>query len=68
MDRAEAMAEAIKNMEPALRVQGRVPDFGRFNQQFNNGYFSEEALIPMAIENSAADKVSLTTEPVSDIL
>ena len=68
MDRAEAMAEAIKNTEAALRVQGRTISWERFNQQFNNGYFSEEALIPMAVENSAAEKNSFTSEPESGIL
>lgn len=60
--RAEAMAEAIKNMEPALRVQGRVPDFNRFNSQFNAGYFSESALIEMAIDNSKADVVDSSND------
>jgi hypothetical protein len=68
MDRMEAMAEAIKNMEPALRVRGLCPDYGRFNSQFNAGYFSEASLIPMAIENSAAEKNSFTSEPESGIL
>jgi hypothetical protein len=68
MDRMEAMAEAIKNMEPALRVRGLCPDYGRFNSQFNAGYYSEPALVEMAVANSAADKNSFTSEPESGIL
>jgi len=62
MDRAEAMAEAIKNMEPALRIKGCVPDFNKFNSQFNAGYFSEATLVEMAIDNSKADVVDSTND------
>jgi hypothetical protein len=68
MTRAEAIAEAIKNTESLLRVQGRAISWERFNSQFNSGYFSEQVLVPMAVENSAADKNSLTPEPESGIL
>jgi hypothetical protein len=67
MDRMEAMAEAIKQLD-TLRVKGLCPDYGRFNSQFNAGYFSDPSLIEMAVANSAADKNSFTSEQESGIL
>lgn len=68
MDRVEAMAEAIKNAEPNLRLQGRTIDWNRFMGQFNSGMYEDPVLVPMAVENSAADKNDLTPKPESDIL
>jgi hypothetical protein len=62
MDRNEAMAEAIKNMEPALRVAGRTPDFGKFNVQFNMGMYSEPFLVKSAIDSSASDVVDSSSD------
>jgi len=54
---AEAMAEAIKNMEPALRVAGKTPDFPRFNQVFQSGVYAEPELLQEAIDSSAGLKL-----------
>jgi hypothetical protein len=59
MNNSEALAEAIKNMEPALRAKGQAPSWSRFNVQFQDGQYSEPVLVPTAIDNSAADKVDL---------
>jgi len=59
MNNSEALAEAIKNMEPALRAKGQAPSWSRFNVQFQDGQYSEEILVKMAIDNSAAEKVDL---------
>lgn len=56
---AQALAEAIKNMEPSLRVSGRAPAWNRFHSQFHSGQFSEEKTLQEAIDNSAGDKVDL---------
>jgi hypothetical protein len=54
---ASAMAEAIKQMEPNLRIRGMAPSWTRFKQQFHEGQFSEEILVQNAIDNSAQEKV-----------
>jgi len=38
--RNEAIAEAIKNMEPEMRTQGRAIDWNKFRQCFDNGDFN----------------------------
>jgi hypothetical protein len=55
MNNSEALAEAIKNMEPALRAKGQAPSWSRFNVQFQDGQYSEPVLVPKAVENSAGD-------------
>jgi hypothetical protein len=57
-DEATAMAEAIKNMEPALRVKGLTPDWGKFHYQFQTGQYAEDKTMEKAIDDSAADKVN----------
>jgi hypothetical protein len=57
MNNWEAMAEAIKNLEPELRLRGDAPDWELFNQQFQAGMFSDEITLQQAIDNSKRVKV-----------